>query len=72
MQLAEYFIDALAAYGLVGAVFAAAFVTLGIHRVDPVAEHAPLGFRLIVIPGAALLWPLLLLRWAGTVSRSAR
>ena len=61
--MAQLFIDALAAYGVVGAVFAVAFVTVGIHRVDPVAEHAPLGFRLIVLPGAAALWPLLLVRW---------
>ena len=33
-------------------VFAVAFVTMGIQRVDPVAEHAPLGFRLIVLPGS--------------------
>jgi len=63
MRVAEFLVDALAVYGLAGVVFAAAFVTAGIQRVDPVAEHAPLSFRLIVIPGAAALWPLLLTRW---------
>ena len=63
MAAAEWFVGALALYGLAGAVFAAAFVIFGIHRVDPVAEHAPVGFRLIVLPGAAALWPLLLARW---------
>ena len=63
MRVAEFLVDALAVYGLAGVVFAAAFVTAGIHRVDPVAEHAPLSFRLIVIPGAVALWPLLLVRW---------
>jgi hypothetical protein len=63
MGVAEFLVDALAVYGLAGAIFAVAFVTAGIHRVDPVAEHAPLSFRLIVIPGAAALWPLLLTRW---------
>ena len=43
--------------------FAIAFVIKGIGRVDPVAEHAPLGFRLIVMPGVIALWPLLLVRW---------
>jgi hypothetical protein len=61
--MAEFFVDALAAYGVAGAVFAVVFVTLGIYRVDPVAEHAPLGFRLIVFPGVAVLWPELLFRW---------
>jgi hypothetical protein len=63
MHVAEFFVDALAAYGLAGAVFALAFVTVGLHRVDPVAAHSPVSFRLIVIPGAAALWPFLLVRW---------
>jgi hypothetical protein len=63
MHAAEIFVSLLAAYGLAGALFAAAFVTAEIQRVDPAAQHAPLGFRLIVLPGAAALWPLLLVRW---------
>ena len=63
MQVAEFFVAGLAVYGLAGAVFAVAFVLFGVQRVDPVAEHSPIGFRLIVIPGVAALWPLLLGRW---------
>ena len=70
MQVAEFFVAALAVYGLAGAVFAVAFVPFGIQRVDPVAEHSPIGFRLIVIPGTAALWPLLFTRWLKAVSRS--
>ena len=40
MRAAEWMVDALAAYGVAGAFFAAAFVTVGIRRVDPVAKHA--------------------------------
>jgi hypothetical protein len=63
MQASEFFVGAIAVYGLAGAVFAVAFVLFGIQRIDEVAEHAPFGFRLIVMPGAAALWPLLLGRW---------
>ena len=63
MQAAELFVAVLAVYGLAGAVFAVAFVAFGIHRIDSVAAHAPFSFRLIVIPGVAALWPLLLNRW---------
>jgi hypothetical protein len=66
MQAAEFFVGALGVYGLAGAVFAVAFVLFGIHRIDPVAGHATVGFRLIVMPGAAALWPLLLGRWLRT------
>ena len=63
MRAAEFLVEVAAAYGLVGVVFALAFVTRGIERIDPVAKHAPVGFRLIAMPGAAALWPLLLARW---------
>ena len=63
MQFAELFVGVLVAYALTGAAFSAVFVLFGIHRVDRVAEHSPIGFRLIVMPGVAALWPLLLGRW---------
>ena len=71
MNAAEFLVGALAVYGVAGAVFAIVFVTIGIQRVDSVAEHASLGFRLIVLPGAAALWPLLLVRWLRAVPGSA-
>ena len=71
MHVAELLVDALTVYGLAGAVFAVAFVTIGIQRIDSVAEHAPLGFRLIVVPGVAALWPLMLVRWLRAVLKSA-
>ena len=70
MQFAELFVAALTVYGLAGIAFAGGFVIFGIHRVDPVAEHSTIGFRLIVIPGVAALWPLLLTQWLQAVSRS--
>jgi hypothetical protein len=70
VQFAELFVAALTVYGLAGIAFAGGFVIFGIHRVDPVAEHSTIGFRLIVIPGVAALWPLLLTRWLQAVSRS--
>ncbi len=53
----------LSVYAAAGLLFAILFVILGIHRVDEHAHGAGVGFRLIVIPGVAALWPLLLLRW---------
>jgi hypothetical protein len=70
VQVAELFVGGLVAYALTGTVFAVAFVLFGIHRVDPLAEHSPIGFRLIVIPGVTAFWPLLLGRWLRAVSRS--
>ena len=56
-------IDLLALYAVVGAVTALAFVTFGIARVLPAGTPVTLGARVLLLPGAALLWPYVLLRW---------
>jgi hypothetical protein len=55
---------ALGLYVLVGLLFAVPFVLRGVHRIDPVARESTLGFRLIILPGAVALWPLLAVRWS--------
>jgi len=56
-------IDLLALYAVVGAVAALAFVTFGVARVLPAGTPVTLGARVLLLPGAALLWPYVLLRW---------
>ena len=63
MQRAVLLVRLCAVYGGVGVVFGAAFVSFGLGRVDPAARAAPLGLRLLLWPGSAALWPLLLVRW---------
>ena len=55
-------IDLLALYAVVGAATALAFVTFGIARVLPAGTPVTLGARVLLMPGAALLWPYVLLR----------
>ena len=50
-------------YLLAGLLFALPFVARGIERIDPAAHGASWGFRLLVLPGAVALWPILLRRW---------
>ena len=56
-------LETAAVYGAVGILFALAFLTFGIGRIDPGARGAGLGFRLMVFPGVVALWPLMLARW---------
>lgn len=63
MLLAQAIALLLAAYALGGLLFAAAFLVAGLGRIDPQARGASLGFRLIIAPGVAAFWPLLLRRW---------
>jgi hypothetical protein len=53
-----------AAYAACGGVFAVAFVTCGIAQIDPAARGAGVGLRLLLLPGAAVLWPVLLTKWS--------
>ena len=50
----------LGAYGVAGAVFALGFAAWGAARIDPAAIGMPWPARLLIVPGAAALWPLLL------------
>ena len=56
-------IDLLAFYALVGAATALGFVTLGISRVLPAGTPVTVGARVLLLPGAAILWPYVLWRW---------
>jgi len=57
------FVVALKAYAAAGLVFALAFVSFGVSRVDEQARGGPVGFRLVLLPGSIALWPLLAYRW---------
>jgi hypothetical protein len=63
MTLASLILWIAAAYALAGVAFAVAFVARGAAAIDGSAKGAPLGFRLLIFPGAAALWPVLLTKW---------
>ncbi len=62
-------IDLLALYAIAGAATALAFVTFGIARVLPAGTPVTLGARVLLMPGAVLLWPYVLLRWVKARAR---
>ena len=62
LVIAAYVAWAFLAYAGIGLAFGAWFAASGVGKVDPAALHAPWSFRLIVLPGAAALWPMLLVR----------
>lgn len=57
----------LVVYACAGGLFAGAFLVRGVAQVDHAARNAPLGFRLIILPGVIALWPLLAIRWRGSL-----
>jgi len=52
-----------AVYLLFGFVFAIVFVIKGVTVIDEGSRGSSAGFRIIIIPGATLLWPVLLKKW---------
>ena len=54
----------LIAYSAVGIVVALAFVTIGVAQVQ--AMPVTVGARILLLPGAFVLWPLVLSRWLRT------
>jgi hypothetical protein len=62
IELARWIVAILFTYLGVGVVFAPIFVLFGVHRIDPGAHGSTWGFRLMIVPGVVLLWPLLLRR----------
>jgi hypothetical protein len=53
---------AAGAYLALGLLFAVPFAARWAGRLDPAARLGSRGFRLLIVPGAMLLWPLLLHR----------
>ena len=57
----------VALYLAAGLVFAVPFVIRGVTRIDESAVGSKWGFRLIIIPGTVVFWPLLLRKWLKTL-----
>jgi uncharacterized membrane protein YphA (DoxX/SURF4 family) len=52
-----------ALYLIAGVLFAVLFLTKGIQKVDSTATGSTIGFRLIILPGTIIFWPVLLHKW---------
>ena len=58
MELIVYVsIYVLAAYSLVGLVFAIFFVSKGVGKIDSAALGTSLWFKVVIIPGTVIFWP---------------
>jgi hypothetical protein len=60
----ELLLLAVGGYVLAGLLFGLAFVFAGVVRIDPAARGTSAVFRLLILPGAVALWPLLATKWA--------
>jgi hypothetical protein len=63
MIVPQIIVWSLGIYVAVGIVFALCFVTVGAGRMDPSVQQSTRSFRVMLVPGAMALWPLLAWRW---------
>ena len=59
-DLASGLLLMLGVYFAIGIVFSLTFAARGAARIDPAAHAMPMAVRLLVMPGAVALWPVLL------------
>jgi hypothetical protein len=56
-------------YFLCGFVGAVLFLLFGVTRALGYSARVSIGARLVLLPGAILLWPVVLVRWLSAVRR---
>ncbi len=60
----------LAVYMMAGIAFTILFQIKGLSKIDEGVHGSTIGFRIIIIPGCIVFWPVLLKRWI-KVSRTS-
>jgi len=63
LMIAAVFLIILGTYLACGLLVAIPFVLVGARKIDPHAAHGSWGFRMLIVPGTMIFWPLLLRRW---------
>jgi hypothetical protein len=56
-------------YLVLGVLFVIPFLVNGITKVDENAHGGPVGFKIIIIPGVIVFWPVLLKKWVSKTNR---
>jgi hypothetical protein len=62
-------IIAVSIYLLLGVLFVIPFLLKGITKVDEGAHGGTIGFKIIIIPGVIVFWPVLLRKWISKLKR---
>ena len=63
LTIVTWLVNVLSVYAVIGLLFAIAFVWKGVGKIDPAAVQGTVGFRILIIPGVAALWPIMARRW---------
>jgi hypothetical protein len=67
--IATIILSIFAIYLGMGVLFVIPFQIKGLQKIDENIHGSTIGFRMIIVPGCILFWPLLLARWLDTVKK---
>jgi hypothetical protein len=59
-------------YLLLGVLFVIPFLMKGLTKVDEGAHGGSIGFKIIIIPGVIVFWPVLLRKWIKKITAENR
>jgi hypothetical protein len=59
----QWVFTCIGAYLICGFLFSLVFISKGLRTLDEGSHGAGIGFKLIIIPGCMVFWPLLLKKW---------
>jgi len=65
----EVLVFASTLYGIIGVLFTIVFLIFGIEDSDPCAKGTSISFKLLLVPGVIIFWPLFAIRWIIGVNR---
>lgn len=71
IPIAELILWIALAYAACGLLVGLPFVLFGAEHIDPAVRGAPRMFRCVILPGAAVLWPVVLVKWLSTLKKVA-
>ena len=61
--MVEVLLIIAAIYLALGVIFVIPFLMKGLNKVDEGAHSSTVGFKIIIIPGVIVFWPVFLKRW---------
>lgn len=61
-MIANAIVTTTTIYLAIGIVLAPVIAFFGVSRIDPAARDGTRGFRALIMPGLAMLWPLIVVR----------
>ena len=61
--MVEILLIIAAIYLLGGVLFVIPFLMKGLNKIDEGAHGSTIGFKIIIIPGVIVFWPVLLAKW---------